>query len=176
MRGSSQGFSSTGKRVYVLDAAGIFAGLPLQAPSPFYTTPSVVEEVKDENSRRILEKSTSLGRLEVRRPSREFLEEARRIASELGVEFSLSRTDVEVLALALELKASGLDVAVITDDYMLQNASAYAGLKYMPVKTTGIRGVRRYEVYCPACGYKPSEFVSGICPRCGHSLARRPKA
>ncbi len=176
MKGSSQGSSSTGRRVYVLDAAGIFAGLPLQAPGPFYTTPSVVEEVKDENSRRILERSATLGRLKVRSPSQGFMEEARRVASELGVEVSLSHTDVEVLALALELRASSLDVVVVTDDYMLQNASTYAGLRFMSVKTLGIRGVRRYEVYCPACGYKPSEPVSESCPRCGHSLARRPKA
>ncbi len=176
MSASSPGSSSTGKRAYVLDAAGIFAGLPLQAPGPFYTTPGVVGEVRDENSRRVLENSLSLGRLTVMSPSPRFLEEARRIASEVGVEVSLSPTDVEVLALALELAASGLDVTVVTDDYMLQNASAHAGLDYMPVKTRGIRGTRRYEVYCPACGYHPQGEAPRICPRCGHRLSRRLKA
>lgn len=176
MNGSSPGSSSTGRKAYVLDAAGIFAGLPLQAPGPFYTTPGVVGEVKDENSRRVLGNSLSLGRLAVRSPLPRFLEKARRLASEVGVEASLSPTDVEVLALALELAASGLDVTVVTDDYMLQNASAHAGLRYVSVKTRGIRGMRRYEVYCPACGYRPQGEAPEVCPRCGHRLSRRLKA
>ncbi len=176
MNGSSPGSSSTGKRAYVLDAAGIFAGLPLQASGPFYTTPRVVGEVRDENSRRVLENSLSLGRLIVQSPSPRFIDEARRIASEVGVEISLSPTDVEVLALALELADSGLEVTVVTDDYMLQNVSAHAGLEYMSVKTRGIRSTRRYETYCPACGYRPRGGAPRVCPRCGHSLSRRLKA
>lgn len=133
MRGSTRGSSRTGSRL-VMDTGAIMAGLPLSVPGTHATTPSVVGEVRDRESRRILEDSLAYGRLEVLEPGPEALEEALRAARRAGVHGRLSRTDLEVLALAIELGAP-----VATDDYALQLACEEAGVGFVRVRYRGIR-------------------------------------
>jgi rRNA maturation endonuclease Nob1 len=117
-----------------MDTGAIMAGLPLSLPGRHATTPSVVREVRDRESRRILENSISYGRLEVLEPRGDSLEEARRAARKAGVLGRLSETDLEVLALAIEL-----GVPVATDDYALQLASLEAGVGFVRVRYRGVR-------------------------------------
>jgi len=137
MRGSTRGSSHTGSgpRVrLVMDTGAIMAGLPLSLPGRHATTPRVVGEVRDRESRRILEDSISYGRLEVLEPSGDSIKRARRAARRAGVLGRLSETDIEVLALAIELGAP-----VATDDYALQLASMEAGVGFVRVRYRGVR-------------------------------------
>ncbi len=133
MRGSTRGSSPTGSRL-VMDTGAIMAGLPLRIPGRHATTPSVVGEVRDRDSRRMLEECLAYGRLEVLEPSPATVEEAARIARRAGVLGKLSKTDLEVLALALELRAP-----VATDDYALQLAASEAGVGFVRIRYRGIR-------------------------------------
>ncbi|MEM4035775.1 MAG: hypothetical protein QXU97_04095 [Fervidicoccaceae archaeon] len=126
IRGSSVSDRERSK-VFVLDAAALFAGLQLFLPGCSYTVPEVVEEVKDAESREKLERSLEAGKLIVVSPS-----------SRVEARAPLSSADVALLSLALELSSRGASVVVVTDDYALQLAVKEAGLTYMPIKTLGV--------------------------------------
>ncbi|NPA96128.1 MAG: DNA-binding protein [Crenarchaeota archaeon] len=130
----------------MLDTAAFLARLQLSLYGvELVTTPSVIEEVRDFESRLGLEISLEVSRVSVEEPSRDSIEVARRAASELGALEKLSRTDVDVLALAIDKARSGLEVAIATDDYSLQNVASYLGLAFLPVKTRGISSVRVFK-------------------------------
>jgi len=160
--------------VYVLDTTAFIARWLLYTPGAAraYTTSLVVEEVRDQASREGLELALGLGRLEVRDPSLEALKRAAREAARAGLHTSLSRTDLSVAALALELHQQGHRVVVVTDDYALQNLVARLGLEYRPLRTRGITRVESYRVQCPACGYTPRRSGERVCPVCGTPLRR----
>ena len=126
-------------KVLVLDTGAIIAGTPLVAPLKCYTTSSVVGEVRDSESRAILEKALESGRLEVLEPSNSRVEEAVELARKAKTLGYLSEVDLEVVALALELKARGLDVIVASDDYKIQATLAKAGIEFLKVRYRGIR-------------------------------------
>lgn len=159
----------------ILDTTGLLAKYYRLLPRHVfkaYTTRSAVEEVIDEENRSALEDAIESGLIEVLEPSQEFyrraLEEARRV----GEVSKLSRTDLEVASLALMLRDRGR-VIVITDDYSLQNLLLHLGVSFKPLRTMGIRDMRRYIEYCPTCGYVPAQPGEKTCPLCGSPLARR---
>jgi len=171
----SQGSSSTGRggsRIYVLDTPGFFAGLPLKAPGVYYTTLGVVEEVRDEESRRVLENSMAAGRLVVAKPSGESVERVKAKAVEIGESISLSATDLEVAALAWELSLRNRDVVVFTDDYALQNLLAHLGINVYSIRTRGIKRKHVYIVKCPVCGFVSRDLKLKKCPVCGSPLVK----
>jgi UPF0271 protein len=163
---------------YVLDTTAFIAKLPLYAPmGRAYTTPSVVSEVRDEESRAGSSIALELGRFEVVQPETRYMSRAEREAVRLGLHVSLSETDISVAALALQLSDKvGCKVVVVTDDYALQNLVAAMGFSYMPVRTRGIRRVEAYVAVCPACGYVSKRPGERICPRCGSRLRRARRA
>ena len=150
----------------VIDAAIFIQGIDVEG----VTTPKVVEEVKDPESRLFLESLISAGKVRVLVPSGESLEavmEAARRTGELG---ELSEADIEVLALAYELKAT-----LFTDDYNLQNIARTLGIKFKTLKR-GIRKVIRWRYVCIGCGRKfESRPPEGICPDCGSPLRLLPR-
>lgn len=133
---------------------------------------SAVNEVRDLESRAALEEAINLNIIRVVAPERTFLEEAVRAARSVGSLHKLSGTDVEVIAVALQLKAKYSEVIVITDDYELQNTLMYIGVSFKPLRTRGIREVRVFAVYCPTCGYTPSRPSEDVCPLCGSKIVR----
>lgn len=111
---------------FVHDAPGLFAGLPLILPGNHYTTPQVVMEVRDKESKERLQRVLEAGRLCIIAPSRI-------TAGGRG----LSEADRSILSLALELREEGASVVLVTDDYALQKEARARGIEYMPVKTMG---------------------------------------
>lgn len=145
MSAYSRGSSHTGslellQRIVVDDTGAILAGLPLSLPAQHYTTPQVVEEVRDRDSKAVLETALESGRLEVLEPPNQALSEARRVAVRAGVSGRLSPTDLSVLALALHLtRECGCEVLVATDDYALQLAAKRSGLGVVRIRYPGVR-------------------------------------
>ena len=97
-------------RAFVLDTAAFLSGLPLAlAEECIYTTPDVIEEVRDQESRTRLEISLESKRVLVVEPSK-------KTAVSVDVK-GLSPTDLSVLYLALECKMQGVrEVVMVTDD------------------------------------------------------------
>ncbi len=161
------------EKVFVLDTSGFIARWPLYAPrATIYTTSLVISEVKDSESKQGLEIALLLDRIHVLDPRQSYIKQVIREARKRGLHISLSKTDISVAALALQLRERGLEVEVITDDYSLQNLLALLGIKYRPLRTRGIRRVEEYIVVCPACGYTSRNPAEKTCPVCGTPLKR----
>ncbi len=160
-------------QAFVLDTTAIIARWPLYAPrGELYTTSLVVGEVRDQYSREGLELALALGRLQVRDPKPATLGRVEREAARVGLHVTLSRTDISVVALALELAREGRRVVVVSDDYAVENLAGLLGLEFQPVRTRGISRVEVYEAVCPACGYRSRRPGERVCPVCGTRLVR----
>ncbi|NJE62422.1 type II toxin-antitoxin system VapC family toxin [Thermococcus sp. 21S7] len=153
-------------KVQVIDAAVFIQGFEVEG----VTTPKVVDEVKDPESRLFLEGLISAGKVRVLSPSRESLEAVREAARKTGELNELSEADLEVLALAYELGG-----VLFTDDYNLQNIAKTLGIEFRTLKR-GIKRVIRWNYVCIGCGKKFSEMPpEGICPDCGSPVRLLPK-
>jgi len=134
------------KKALVLDTAAFLAALQLLMYGiELYTPRSVVEEVKDFESVQRFQLSESIERVKVEDPKHSFVSKAVEVARRHGVLERLSNTDLDVLALALQLSSQGYDVVVLTDDYVLQRILIELGLGFMPVKTRGVEKKRSEE-------------------------------
>ncbi|ADM28096.1 Nucleotide binding protein PINc [Ignisphaera aggregans DSM 17230] len=127
-------------KVLVLDTAAFLAALPLHIYGyKMYTTPSVINEVRDSESVTRLEISIDIDRIEIVSPSTRSISRAVEISKRLGLYNLLSKTDIEVIALALELREQGLKPVVLTDDYDIQILLRSIGIEFRSVKTMGIK-------------------------------------
>ncbi|MEM1868312.1 MAG: nucleotide-binding protein [Thermosphaera sp.] len=168
------GGSCSTSRIIVLDASAVLAKMYRLLPRyelEVYTTPGVVSEILDSESRQALEESLELGLLRVRSPSKASIDLVVKEASRIGEVSKLSKTDVEIAALALELRNSSKTI-VFTDDYSLQNLLLHLKIGFRPVKTRGITEERVYVEKCPVCGYVPGEPGEKTCPLCGGEIKR----
>ncbi|AEK73954.1 hypothetical protein GQS_10305 [Thermococcus sp. 4557] len=153
-------------KVQVIDAAVFIQGFDVEG----VTTPKVVDEVKDPESKLFLEGLISAGKVRVLSPSRESLEAVREAARKTGELNELSEADVEILALAYELGG-----VLFTDDYNLQNIAKTLGIEFRTLKR-GIKRVIRWNYVCIGCGKRFSEMPpEGICPDCGSQVRLIPK-
>lgn len=115
------------------------------------------------------------GKLKVQTPEKTFLERVKASANMVGDAFFLSETDLQVLALALQLKMKGYTPLLATDDYSIQNVARHLGIEFASLATLGIRFPLKWIRYCPACHRKyPADYKSRRCPICGTELKRKP--
>jgi len=116
------------------------------------------------------------GRLAVREPLEEFLRLIEASAITVGDTFFLSKTDKQILALALEIKASAREPQIVTDDYSIQNVAAKLGIEFASLASFGIRRLLEWMRYCPACHREyPADYRSTQCTVCGTKLKRKPR-
>lgn len=122
-----------------------------------------------------LKTALEVGKLKVQAPKEKFLDKVKAIAANVGDAFLLSETDLQVLALALELKTYYC-VLIVTDDYSIQNVSKKIGIKFASLSTFGIRRLIKWIRYCPACYRKyPANANFRKCTVCGIELKRKPQ-
>ena len=146
---------------YVLDTSALFSMQDLPPDVRCFTTPGVLKELEKFGDRR----SELWGEmLTVSEPTSTSLRKVREASSRTGDSTRLSPTDIEVLALALELKAQ-----VLSDDYSLQNLATYLGIPFKPVGLKGIKDLRRWRWRCIGCG-KVFDKEMPDCPICGSKL------
>jgi UPF0271 protein len=161
----------------VLDTSAFLAGFDsFSINEEQVTAPKVEEEIRT-NSMTFLRFRTAIesGRLKIKVPSEECLERVGTSATSVGDSFFLSETDMQILALALELKATGNDPLIITDDYSIQNVATQTGIEFASLSTFGIRRLLIWIRYCPACHKEyPADFGSKECGICGTELKRKP--
>jgi len=114
-------------------------------------------------------------RLMVRTPRNSFLQEVNEASRKVGDMRYLSEADLQVLALALELKRAGFHPFIVTDDYSIQNVANQIGVNFTSLVTYGIRFRFNWILYCPACYRKyPSDYKFKSCEVCGTKLKRKP--
>ncbi len=173
---SIRGRSCLNKLVIVMDTSALLAKYHLQIPSYLgeIIVPSrVVEEVRDEENKSALTLGLEINRVKVVSPPVEVVSKVVRVAKNIGEHSTLSKTDIEVAATAYMYKQSGCRVVVFTDDYALQNLLAYLEIPFKPLRTTGIKQLLKYRVYCPVCGYVSFDLYEETCPICGSKLVKK---
>jgi len=115
------------------------------------------------------------GKLRLKTPSNTFLERVKESSKTVGDVLFLSEVDLQVLALALELKSWGYSPLIVTDDYSIQNVANQMGVEFASLMTFGIRFRHEWIMYCPACYRKyPPDYKNEVCEVCGTKLKRKP--
>jgi len=115
------------------------------------------------------------GRLRVKTPNTRFLKRVKEASKTVGDMRFLSDVDMQVLALALELRSTGYDPHIVTDDYSIQNVANQIGVNFTSLMTFGIRFRLHWILYCPACHRKyPPDYKPKLCEVCGTQLKRKP--
>jgi len=164
-------------RIIVLDTSALLAGLdPFSIGEEQTTVPKVEQEIKKNSiicTR--FRTATENGKIKIKQPSDEYLEEVRKDASKIGDFYLLSETDTQLLALAKELNAEGYSPQIVTDDYSIQNVATKLGIEFIPLATFGIKRLLEWTRYCPACHRKyPPDAQTKECLVCGTPLRRKP--
>jgi len=114
-------------------------------------------------------------KLRVKAPRIPLLKRVKEASKRVGDVRYLSEADMQVLALALELKSKGFDPLIVTDDYSIQNVANQIGVNFTSLMTYGIRFRFDWILYCPACHRKyPSDYKFKSCEVCGTEVKRKP--
>ena len=148
---------------FVLDATAIRSGMMLSGECQWFMTPSVKNEIARGKAARDLELLVDIS-IKIMEPSRESVMRIRDKAGETGDIGRLSDTDIDVLALGLELEAT-----ILTDDYSVQNIAKALGIDYRSGAQRGIEKVYIWHWRCRGCGRFFDEEAKE-CPVCGSDL------
>ena len=149
---------------------------PLSISEEQVTVPMVKEEIKESSIAWVRFRTAEQSRkLNVRAPKKIFMDKVKASATLVGDVFFLSEADLEVLALALELKTQGYSPLIATDDYSIQNVANQMSIEFASLATFGIRFRLQWIRYCPACHKRyPADYKSRRCEVCGTELKRKP--
>ncbi len=141
------------------------------------TVPKVYDEIKTISMSQVrFNTAIESGKVKIKIPQEEYLNKIRTSANKIGDSYLLSETDIQLLALALELKTEGEYPEIVTDDYSIQNVAKQNNIDFYALTTFGIRQLLEWIRYCPAC-YKEYSINSTVntCQVCGTELKRKPK-
>ncbi len=166
------------RNAIVLDTSAFIAGFdPLAVPEKQYTVPEVAKELIVGSMPWVrFTAAIETGKLRIRSPKTAFFQDIQEASRKIGDIHYISEVDSQVLALALELKVSGLTPVIVTDDYSLQNVASKIDVEFTSLLTFGIRFRFNWILYCPACFRKyPSDYKCKSCQVCGSELKRKPK-
>ncbi len=127
---------------FVLDASAFInaSALDVNEGDSYYTVSDVEEEIKDASSKGLLERLKASKALVFLSPSKEAIKIVEKAASRLGSIRHLSNTDIKVLALALDLKAT-----LISDDFTMQNVAMDLGISFEAVLRGKIKEKKRFR-------------------------------
>jgi len=161
-------------KVLVLDTSALIMGLdPSGLDLQSYSVPEVTNELRNQTGPSFrLSLSTSSGKLKIQSATSDALNEVMDRAKTLGDHPALSKTDGNVLALAIDLKREGQDPVIVSDDYAIQNVAEGMNITYQSLASLGIRQRFNWIHYCPACHRRYSCEVQ-VCEVCGTKLKRR---
>ena len=171
--------------ILVIDNTALVSGFNLnlvltQNPDlQLFMTDLVYEEAeKNPKSTTIIQIAESQGILHVREPDPETFQLVNTVSQKSGDVGALSDPDKSLIALAQDLRMENpeLSIALMSDDYSVQNTCAFFT---PPIRTysyakAGIKRKYRWQVYCPFCRKKYSpEKLGNLCPDCGVELKRK---
>jgi len=147
----------------VLDSSAFIAGYETEDATA--TIPRVRDELKDESAYRF--DALEGGGMHVHVPNEAAVRRVESAARDTGDYDTLSKTDVRLIAAALEL-----DAVLVTDDYAMQNVASALSVPVDAVQQDGIEGRRDWSFQCQGCGRTFDERKER-CPVCGSELTRK---
>jgi UPF0271 protein len=151
----------------ILDASAFYAGVPFGSADDCYTTSLVYEEIKHiKKNQDALGTLLETNRLKIMDPDKESINAAIVSAKETGDFPQLSKQDISIIALCINLKGE-----IISDDFAITNVAKNIGLKISPIMTNSFQDVGKWVHYCPGCR---TNYTTGKeCPMCGTPLKRK---
>ena len=165
------------EKTIILDTSAFIAGFdPFSIQNKQYSVPMVEKELFSETlSWTRFNAAIENKKLHIKEPSPDFVNKVKEASKTVGDISFLSEADLQVLALALEVKNKSEVPLIVTDDYSIQNVANQIGVEFAPLMTFGIRFRLHWIRYCPACYRKyPADYKSKICKICGTKLKRKP--
>ncbi|MEM2899356.1 MAG: PIN domain-containing protein [Thermoplasmata archaeon] len=148
---------------FVLDTSAILSGKEFSGEQELYMPPSAENEIKHGRMKRKIEYLQILG-LKICSPSKSAVDKVQKYAQKTGDIERVSEADIDVLALAIDLKAT-----ILTDDYSIQNLASGLGIKYQPLCQKGITEKLTWYYRCKGCG-KFFDKMYDACPICGSDM------
>lgn len=134
------------------------------------TVPDIMTELKDERSIMLFELAKDAG-MKIEKAEKHYVNLVEKEAQRTGDFDSLSRTDIHLLAKALQY--IGESTYLVSDDYGIQNIASRLGLRVKPITQKGIRDILIWEKHCIGCNRC---FPNGnTCPVCGSRLKKKVK-
>ena len=148
---------------YVLDTTALFNAKDFPADFEIIVPQGVLDElVSWDLSDRV---TNLLGvRIHVFSSGTESKAKVREVAEKTGDIGRLSPIDMDVLALAVEMKAP-----LISDDYSIQNVAKVLGIKCISMEQRGIKKVYYWKYKCRGCGKEYDRHIKE-CLICGKEL------
>ena len=148
----------------VLDASVFFCDCTITGE--LFTTPSVCDELKDIRSKGNYEKLCADG-LRVASPGPESRDKVAIAAEKTRDAGVISKTDTDLLALALELGA-----VLYTDDFAIQNIASVLKVQTIPINQRKAKRIL-WKYRCSGCG-RYFDY-DGECQVCGAVIKRKLK-
>lgn len=155
-------------KIYILDTSAILSGKPINLDNTkMVTTPGISKELKSggrdyRSFQFLLERGLS-----IQSPTRESTDKIKTISDKTGDTNRLSKTDIEILALALDIsKDDEKEPIILTDDYSIQNVAHVLNISFEAISQSGITKRFKWACRCRGCGKKFKENIK-ICPICG---------
>ena len=161
---------------YVLDASAFINGFEPKTQFNF-TVSEITDEVKDLKSKILLDQAIEEGKIIIKEPKEEFIQELNTIISQSGDDLRLSDADKKLLALALDLlNGENENIKVLTDDYSMQNVLKILDIPYGSIITEGIKGVYNWVKTCEGCKKEfDADYPFDDCEICGSKVFKKKK-
>jgi len=151
----------------IFDANAFYAGIPFASQEKSYTTKTIFDEIKHiKKNHDAIKILVETKRLEILDPEDKNITKVLSIAKETGDFQNLSKGDISVIALCLQLQGE-----LVTDDFAVSNTAKHLNLKVIPVMTGGINEVKDWIYFCSGCEKTFSKITQ--CPICGSKLSRK---
>ena len=161
------------EKLFVLDSTVFIEGqTAFISDKACVTVFEVAEEMKEGRAAIEFEKALRMG-LEVIEPEVKHVKVVEGAAKETNDK--VSRADTRVVALSLQFREKGKNVAVVSDDYGVQNLCRRFKIEVVPLSKKGIRQEFKWIKKCRGCG-KVVESNDDVCPICGSPFKFVPKA
>ena len=154
----------------ILDTSVFLSGIPIDfKDSELITTQSVSNELKPGGKDyRNFQFQIDKG-LIILSPSQISIDNVKEAAKKSGDITRLSNTDIDLIALALDLINEKKEVTIITDDYSIQNISDILNISYKSINQVGIKKKFKWIYRCQGCKKYYKEHLK-TCPICGSAL------
>jgi len=161
--------------LYLIDSSAVLNdfGFEFVPENSYLTTPLVMAEFRDMRSRNLAENSLQRGFLKIEDPGNESLHKVGCAIAEKGFT-RLSKPDISLLALALDLKSQNREFILVSDDYSIQNFCSVLKIPFESAIRGKIEKEISFRLYCPGCGKGfPANSTERKCPVCGFALKRQ---
>jgi endoribonuclease Nob1 len=155
------------KYIIILDTSAVLSGKPIDFKNAtLLTTPGVSSEINPGGRDYQLFQNLIEKGLIIQQPSKQSIDKIIEVINKTGDSGRLSKTDIEVLALAYEKKDEQENVSIITDDYSIQNTANELNICFETISQSGITKKFKWTYRCRGCGKKFKDNIK-ICPICG---------